>query len=133
MSNSKFDQAKEIGFNPEIQAAIENLVSVFEANTKDMKNESLTILISTDSQECDQDHSDGSECNAMKGVVISQGNAARSLKLTVRAVGDIYRSIAKNNREENKILGMIKNAALGAKISSDIDNKIKEVISSYFL
>ena len=131
MSNNKFNQAKEINFNPEIQAAIENLVSAFEANTKDMSSESLTIMISVDSDECDQDHSDGSECHAMKAVVISQGNVVSALKLSIQAIGDIYSSIAETHLKENKILSMMRNAAIGAKISSDIDNKIKKVMSSY--
>lgn len=115
--------------NDEIKAAVDNLVSVFEKNTQGMKQEHLTILICTDSSKCDADHSDGSDCNASENLVLSQGNVGSGIRLNIDSLENAIEAISENNMKENKLLGMIKNAALGASISKDVDQAIRTALN----
>ena len=115
--------------NDEIKAAVDNLVSVFEKNTQGMSYENLTILISTDSNKCEADHSDGSDCNASENLVLSQGNVGSGIRLHIDSLQNAIEAISENNMKENKLLGMIKNAALGASISKDVDQAIRTALN----
>lgn len=116
--------------NDEIKAAVDNLVAVFEKNTQGMSYENLTILICTDSNDCDVDHSDGSDCNASENLVLSQGNVSSRIRLHIDSLQSSIEAISDNNMKEDKLIGMIKNAALGASISKKIDQAIKTALNN---
>lgn len=115
--------------NDEIKEAVNNLVSVFEKNTQGMSYENLTILISTESNECRADHSDGSDCNASDNLVFTRGNVNSGIRLHINSLQSAIEAISENNMKENKLLGMIKNAALGASISKDVDQAIRTALN----